>query len=245
MALKGEYFSRVAARRPVLEGHKRRGKKVLGPFSDLPLTQIGFTADIFPELLWLAMVLDRFGYRDGLKIAMQFQAALYKYATERPWYRLSEIAKIEQVVWLELPEADQPFKRSIEEALAPIAFSYTELDISFVESKRPTQQEILRRLSNCVARFSNRFEAPGCLLIGAYIFLQAFVGRVQVPRGLLDGINVIFSRPSSIEADIASSSVRAYIMASWLIDAEDDGQWPKAFWRANHRLSACEVNAQK
>jgi hypothetical protein len=244
MASKGEYLSDISNRRPVLEGHKQKGKKVFGPFSDLKFTQISFTADIFPELLWLAMVFDRFGYHRGLDVAMQFQAALYKYAADKPWYRLSEIAKIEQHAWLELPEADQPFKRSIEEALAPVAFSYPELSISFVRSERPSHEEILRRLSNSVARFSNRFEVAGCLLIGGYIFLQAFVGRVQVPRKLLDGINLIFSQPDSLEADIASSSIRAFIMASWSIDAEDEGQWPKAFWRANHRLSACEVNAQ-
>jgi hypothetical protein len=245
MTSKGEYFYRVTARNPILEGPKRKGKKVLGPFSDLPLTQIGFTADIFPELLWLGMVLDRFGYREGLKIAMHFQAALYKVSAERPWYRLSEIAKIERSVWFEIPEVGQPFKTSIEEALGPIAYTYPELDIAFVEAQQQTREENVILLMSCVKRFSNRFETAGCLLIGAYIFLQVYVERAQVPRQLIDGINAIFSKPDSAEAEIASSSVRAYLMASWLIDPADKGEWPKVFWRANHRLSPCEVKAYR
>ena len=84
------YFSHVDASRPVLEGHRRAKRKLLNPFSDLPALQsVNTTADIFPELLWIALLFEAFGYHKALKIAMPLRMSLAKLDGTRSWYRLS------------------------------------------------------------------------------------------------------------------------------------------------------------
>jgi hypothetical protein len=236
------YSFRVNRKEPILEGHTRNRKKLLNPFSSLPYIQTSFTADIFPELLWLALVLDRFGYRAGIEIATPFQVALYKISKKRPWYRLSEIAKLSLKQWERMAEPTSPFKEAILEALTPIAFAYPELGIKFMKSAKQNSDEHIIRLKNSVKRFSNRFETPGAALIGAFVFLQAFVGRIQVPPDVIQGINSIVSNPGSDEAEMASSMVRATMLAMWSADNEDKKQWPKVFWYANLKVSGCDYD---
>jgi hypothetical protein len=236
------YSFRVNRKEPILEGHTRNRKKLLNPFSSLPYIQTSFTADIFPELLWLALVLDRFGYRAGIEIATPFQVALYKISKKRPWYRPSEIAKLSLKQWERMAEPTSPFKEAILEALTPIAFAYPELGIKFMKSAKQNSDEHIIRLKNSVKRFSNRFETPGAALIGAFVFLQAFVGRIQVPPDVIQGINSIVSNPGSDEAEMASSMVRATMLAMWSADNEDKKQWPKVFWYANLKVSGCDYD---
>lgn len=232
---------RVDRGRSVLEGHGRKKKKIVPPFASLPLTQTSFTADIFPELLWLALVLDRYGYRRGIEIATPFQAALYELDRSRPWYRTSEIAEISPNLWDALEETNGSFKAEIQEALLPIASTYPEAAMTFFEVEGHHSSDMVDRLKRCVGRFSNRFETPGCALIGGVVFLQAFVGRMQVSRETLEGINSIVGKPGSEEAEVASSMARATLLAMWSVDDPHPSDWPKAFWRANRVISACEV----
>ena len=234
---------RVDRGRSVLEGHRRKKKKIFPPFAGLPFTQTSFTADIFPELLWLALILDRYGYRQGIEIAVPFQETLYKQDKTRPWYRTSEIAEISPEFWSGLQESSRPFKAEIEKSLLPIACTYPTLKMNFIESRDPVSLDVVDLLKRCVGRFSNRFETPGCALIGSVVFLQAFVGRIQVPREMLEGINAIVGKPGSEEAELASSTVRAALLAMWPVDGPHPSDWPKVFWRTNRLISACEVKS--
>lgn len=235
---------RVDKGRSVLEGHGRKKKKIVSPYAALPLTQTSFTADIFPELLWLALILERYGYRRGIEIATLFQAALYKADESRPWHRTSEIAEIGTQLWSALEDVDGVFKAEVEDALQPLVSLYSELEFSFVEKRNGGVPEMVGILKRCVGRFSNRFETPGCVLIGGIVFLQAFVGRMKVPRETLGGINSIVGKPGSEEAELASSIVRATLLAMWSADDPHPSEWPKAFWRANRLVSRCEIKSR-
>jgi hypothetical protein len=232
---------RVDRGRSVLEGHGREKKKIVPPFAALPLTQTSFTADIFPELLWLALLLDRYGYRRGIEIAAPFQASLHKLDKSRPWYRTSELADISPELWSTLEETDGSFKTDVEEALLPIAAIYPALAMTFFQIREHDPSDMVNRLERCAGRFSNRFETPGCALIGGIVFLQAFVGRMQVPRETLESINSIVGKPGSEKAELASSMVRATLLAMWSADTPHPSEWPKIFWRANRLVSPCKV----
>ena len=239
----GGYSFRVDKQQPILDGLERSKKKLINPITALPMMQqMSFTADVFPELLWLALILDQFGYRRGIEVAIPFQIALYKRSKARLWYRTSTIANLSKKRWSSIKDHEEAFKANVESALAPIAVAYPALGMNFFATEGLATDEAVERLKRCVGRFSNRFDTPGCALIGGMLYLQAIVGRMQFPRELIEGINSIVAKPGSDEAELASSMARATMLAMWPADRPVEGDWPKSFWRANRLLSPCEFS---
>jgi len=238
---KGQYFSQVDAGRPVLTGHRPSKRKLIAPLSDLPSkTYISTTADIFPELLWIALLFHHFGYHRAIRVAAPFRKALANLDGTRPWSRLSEIAKLTIQEWDELSEEEGKFKADIICALRPLLV-YEPLLLEFMRGHELGADEALRKLEDCVGRHWNRFETPGAATIGTFVFLEAYAGNIAAPRELLEGLSSIVDDPESDQAEMAASGARAMTLAFWSIDSEQTNDWPAKFWRINRALSPCRV----
>ncbi len=63
--------------RGVLSDHKRVGKRFIPPFvAELgALNEVSWRTDIIPELLWLALLNDKHGLRDGAELGRQVAVA--------------------------------------------------------------------------------------------------------------------------------------------------------------------------
>jgi hypothetical protein len=57
-------------RKKVLQDHKQRGKTLIPPFTHLlgPLREVSWVKTILPELLWIALIQDRYGHRMGVEL---------------------------------------------------------------------------------------------------------------------------------------------------------------------------------
>jgi hypothetical protein len=233
------YFSQVDIGRSVLAGHNRVKKKIISPLSNIPLVvHRNTTAEIFPELLWIAALFERFGYHRSIRVAVPFRKALNAISEDRPWYLLSEIATLTAGDWLSLKEEDGPFKDEMIAALSALLV-YPQLALTFMRD-HPVDNEIaVEFLERCVGRHCNRFETPGVAVIGTFVSLEALAGKIRVPKETLEGISAIVDKPESDEAEIGASGARALLMAFWGTDQAHSRSWPSEFWRTNLKLSAC------
>ena len=234
------YFSQVDAGRSVLAGHRPTKRKIVSPWSNLPSVKpINTTADIFPELLWISLLFEHHGYHRAIRVAAPFRKALAQLDGTRPWYRLSELAKLTIDEWNALREDEGTFKRDVATAFSSLLV-YPRLSLEFVRGRELDREKAIRELEQCVGRHSNRFETPGAATIGTFVFLEAYAGRICVPPEVLEGISSIVDKPGSEEAELAASGARALTLAFWGADSEDNS-WPAHFWRSNRELSPCRA----
>ena len=78
---------------PILHGHVRDKKKLIPPILGLSETTFVSTIDtIFPEVVWIGVLLDWHGLRDGIEIVSTTLQKLWKAQENVNWYRFSEIA---------------------------------------------------------------------------------------------------------------------------------------------------------
>ncbi len=234
------YFSQVDAGRSVLAGHRPTKRKIASPLSNLPSARhVNTTADIFPELLWIALLFEHHGYHRAIRVAAPFRKALAQLDDKRPWYRTSEIAKLKINEWNALSEDEGTFKHDVATALSSLLV-YPQLPLEFVRDQQMDREKAIRELEQCVGHHSNRFETPGAATIGTFVFLEAYAGRICVPPNVLEGISSIVDKPGSDEAELAASGARALTLAFWGADCEDNS-WPADFWRTNRELSPCRA----
>ena len=60
----------MAEKKIVLEGHKKVGSKFIPPMMQLPnWTEISYINQILPEIIWMGLINDEFGYRDGIDLS--------------------------------------------------------------------------------------------------------------------------------------------------------------------------------
>ena len=55
-------------RKKVLQDHKQRGKTLIPPVTHMlgPLREVSWVKTILPELLWVALIQDRYGHHMGV-----------------------------------------------------------------------------------------------------------------------------------------------------------------------------------
>lgn len=233
------YFSQVDAGRSVLAGHQRIKKKIVSPLSNIPLVvHRNTTAEIFPQLLWIALLFERYGYHRSIRIAAPFRKALNALDENRSWYLLSEISSLTADDWEALSEEEGAFKDEIISAFSPLLV-YPQLALVFMRDEIFDREAAVGILETCVGRHCNRFETPGAAVIGTFVFLEAYAGKLRVPREVLEGVSSIVDKPGSDEAELGASGARALLQAFWGADQATASAWPAEFWRSNRELSPC------
>ena len=81
-----ERASKPVRKREVLEDHKRIGKRFVPPFLYQlgPLSEISWVNEIMPEILWIGLLIEHFGYQRGVELGLHpSKAAVAAYASEK------------------------------------------------------------------------------------------------------------------------------------------------------------------
>lgn len=225
---------------PLLHGHVRNKKKLIPPILGFSQTTFISSIDlIFPEIVWIGILLDWHGLREGIDIVSQTLRKLWSAKEDINWYRFSEIAEQE-------PELTQSLGQDglaeIQIAFATLRLSYLWPGLEWAESHEDTS-EAKRRMSAVIRKYWNRFEQPYLTIIATIIYSMGISGRAKFAAGTVPDIEAIVSDWGSERAEAAASSVRAFSMAFFPHDASADSEaWCKHFWRSNYQMSSCELN---
>ena len=101
-----------------------------------------------------------------------------------------ELAEITSAEWDALQETESTFKAEIVKALLPLQL-YPQLRLDFLRDIEIDRRVAVETLERCVGRHCNRFETPGAATIGTFVFLEAYAGRISVPRSVLEGRAIV------------------------------------------------------
>ena len=221
---------------PILEGHTRNKKRLVPPILGLTETSFISTIDmIFPEIIWIGLLLESYGLRDGIDVVSNRLQKLWAMDETVNWYRFSEFAAKSA----QLAASEDDKLGDVESAFADLRLTYNWTGLGWAtSSEEPTAQA---RVISAIRKYWDRFEQPYLTIVSTVIYSMAISGKMKFASGTLPDIEAIANDWGSDRAEMAASSVRACSMAFFPHDGSElSTEWCKHFWRRNYQLSSCE-----
>lgn len=237
------------AKKQLLEGYKRRGKRFVPPMKQMPnVHESSFIDDALPELIWLGLIHERKSYRFGAKVLEVVLAALgddlseeqkkSNFAMQSSYRTLSEEQK--EAVVASLREAS--LLEDVQQAIAPLVLLYDGSALAFLGPPpyAESKETLVERLKQCVGNHLDRYDTPATVLLGSLLLTLLVQGKLYFAEHIdVPDFNVAITDPDTEEGKRAASFMRASAMAQFgLLDPSS--AWPQYFWDQNALLSACE-----
>ncbi|MEB3414627.1 hypothetical protein VCJ71_00965 [Alteriqipengyuania sp. WL0013] len=221
----------------ILDGHKRTKKKLIPPIVGIPQTNFVSTIDtIVPEIIWIGILLDHYGTRDGINIAAKFMQSLWEIDKKINWYRFSEICNNSSMV---AEAIDDEVLREVELPFYIFSQVYPWPDVKWASGVE-TLEEAQVRVEQTVQNYSNRFEQPYLTILSVVIYAMGLSDKMKFAHETLPNIEAIVNDWGTDEAEMASCSIRAMSLAFFPMDMTDQSlDWCKCFWRTNYQISGC------
>lgn len=233
----------------VLKDHKRVGKRFIPPMLQLPNWQeVSYINQIFPHLVWMGLINDRLGYREGVALSIDFGKLAHSihkaekninFAICGSYSLLSQENK-SAVVKLSKEKGWLP---KLQRALAPMTVHYSEFPLTFLGlgDTEIAPKVLLKELKQCVARHLNKYEAPSLVLQANLLAIRAATGGISFAQHIeLPDLDAIITAPDSDKAKRAGAFVRASALSEWMPGKPEVlEQWSRSFWNQGYKIDTC------
>lgn len=208
-------------RKPVLDDHKRKGKKLLPPI----LASIGdtyspysFIREIVPELIWISLLIQEFGFRKGIELSVKLAQLADKYASIEPkplFSRLSSYSKLSQEenrsILAEL-SADEIDRLTRGLSLLSCLFPENPLQLFCCDNIELTEKQN-DELSQLLEKLYDKNDVLTVRTLSIAMYIGIATERVKFTKEMFDktitDFEVIHEYPHTEESKMAASSFRA------------------------------------
>lgn len=234
-------------RQKVLGDHKRQGKTFIPPFTHMlgPLSEISWFKTMLPELLWIALIQDYYGHREGVELITSLArlarscSSAEKVSIFATISSFGEITTEEQLcLQSNLATSGELFK--IQEALLPLIVFYPECPLYFLYSTIPSlnggTEQNLERFRTLVSGLYNKTARDTMMVQATAIWLAFDSGALKVFEGLaLASFPEIEKYPQTDLSQKVAASIRSSIYMFFNEPHYPESSvWPSYFW--NHGL---------
>ncbi|MBL9192877.1 MAG: hypothetical protein JNJ82_11035 [Opitutaceae bacterium] len=234
-------------RRPVLSDHKRVGKTLVPLPATYGWNHVNYVDRIFPELAWIAFLLECRGVRRGIELATNLVLAAFEESTKNPkpeftflsaqrvlstddWQRIRQRLEkagelTETRIGLESFVRCYPRENPIRNLWdSEGAGDFTTRDV-----------ELARKVT---APRLNRWSHEGTLVQSVVLYAEARTGRLSYSENVPQpNLEAIYNNFESEEGSRASGHVRTFTTSSFArYSAELGDSWAKYFWRRGLEL---------
>lgn len=222
--------------RSLLEGHVRDKKRLVPPLLKIPQTSFVSTIDsIFPEVMWIGMLLDWHGVGRGIEVVSGILDKLWNADMKTDWYRFSELSSraIDKILTNdEIIDLVEPFSalKTVYD-LSGLDWAASNLEISTLKEQ----------VISSISKYVDRFDQPYLTIISTVIYSMGISGKMHFGPGTAPDIEAIVSDWGSEKSKMAASSVRACSMTFSMEGVSKESEdWCKHFWRKNYQMSGCQ-----
>ncbi|NNE59124.1 MAG: hypothetical protein HKN36_13535 [Hellea sp.] len=222
----------------MLDGHQRQKQKLIPPLMRMPQFEFVSTLEeVFPEIVWIGLNLERHGLRNGIEIVSSFMEELWKRDHDRnDWYRFSTISANEKT----LESVERDVLKTVSESFHCLALVYDWSGLSWAETDI-AKEDAAAKVEAAVRKYADRFEQPYLLALSTVIYGMARADKVKFAPGTLPNFEAIATNWGSDESKMAAAQARAMSMAFFPSDTSAGAvNWSKTFWRTNYLISKCE-----
>jgi len=238
-----------ARRQEVLEDHKRIGKRFIPPFLYQigPLSEVSWVDEIMPELIWISLLIDRYGYRQGVKLALQLsKSAIGAYKSEKceffAWVSSFERLSEEEREILVRNLEGLGVLSDISAGLRPLLSLYPDCPLSFLADHpiHPADND-LDLMKNIVEKLYARRDVFATRVQATAIYFAFVAGCLKVAEGTgLADFPEVEKYPDTEKSKQVAASVRASLNGLYG-EARDrhSTEWPLIFWNRGLALEGC------
>jgi hypothetical protein len=240
------------ARKKVLQDHKRHGKIFIPPFQHMlgPLSEISWVKTMLPEFLWIALIQNYHGHREGVALITRFTRIARKCSSSEKKNifatvtALGELTKDEKsCLQSELAASGDLF--DIQKPLLPLITLYPECPLRFLYSVKPhssmEEKQDIERLRNLVGGMYNKISRDTMMVQATAIWLAFDSGVLKVFKGLaLAKFPEIEKYPHTELSEKVAASIRSSIFMFFTEPHySKSSNWPKYFWNRGFEIDLC------
>jgi len=240
----------------VLGDHKKDGKKLIPPFvAGLgPWTKVSWTDTIIPEVIWIALLQDRFGFQEGVNLTVQlakaahasvgkkpgpFFSAISNYASLNPIQRATVLGQLDSAKTL----------NNCRTALFPLFRFYPTCPLNFMcgEGDAVEQEDALPRLKRVLHELFDKDLRQTVLVQATVIYLAFVIGGLKVVKGLtLSYFPEVEKYPHTELSKRVAATIRSTILNFFSPAVPGAGSnWPVEFWNRGQEIDDCTFNRGK
>ncbi len=240
------------ARKKVLQDHKRRGKTLIPPFTHAlgPLLEVSWVKTMLPELLWIALVQDCYGYIKGVALITSIARAARRCSLQHKQGIFATISSFVDITSDEMSCLQGQLAASgdlleIQNALLPLVAPYPECPLRLLYSAKPERSDKVRQdivqLKKVVEGLYDRTSKDTMMVQAAAIWLAFDSGVLRVSEGLtLASFPEVEKYPDTELSRKVAAAIRASMFVLFYEDQYPvSGSWAGQFWNRGLEFDAC------
>ncbi|MBU1121251.1 MAG: hypothetical protein KKF54_00940 [Candidatus Omnitrophica bacterium] len=234
----------------ILGDHKKVGSKFIPPMAQLEISDISTINQIFPEIIWMGLLNDSYGYREGIHLSSEIAKLAHaihdsdkhvNFALSSSYEYLSDEKKKTLVEELERNN----YLVKLQKSLYPLIKYYEGFPMTFLGDGGIAESKDfqIQKLKKTVERHFNRYETPGVIILANVVYIRAITGGLHIVQGLEPpNLESLVSDPESDEAKKTAAQVRSMAMMEAMSgDKEKSGSaWSQSFWNQGLKIDKCE-----
>lgn len=241
------------AHKEVLRDHIRRGKVLVPPITEFfgAMQDVSWVRTVMPELLWIALIQDCFGHRDGVELLTRTARAARTAAPSSPSPIFGAVGAFEVINSAQQEKicialASTGDLSGIQKALFPLVALYPECPMRFLFSstfaEADTLEYYLHYLKGLVADLYDKSARDTMMVQASFIWLAIDSGTLQVAN---DGVGLanfseIENYPDTDQSIRVGSSIRAAMSVFFGADQHaPSSNWPTYFWSRGIEIDVC------
>jgi hypothetical protein len=240
-----------ARRRPVLPDHQRIGKRLIPPLmQEINYQEISWGKQLIPELIWLALINNRYGYMKGAELALALPKTVEEATKNNPmgtWFvtisSYTQLSIEEQKETVEILRSKNVIDQ-YRAALLPLIYFYPSCPLSFLfdlETKTEIDMGELEEIKRVLESIFDRRSVEATFIQANAVYIGFTVGKLVVsPDVSLARFPEVQYYPKTEISKQVAASIRATVNAIFGNEVIKDGlSWPTYFWNHGLELEKC------
>lgn len=237
----------ATGKKKVLDGHKRVGKRFVPPFLTMvPMKDAPWLARTLPELIWLALLIDKYGAREGVELGWSVAKAAWALEEEKGFNfafasSFEHLGDDQQHAIVSRLEEEGGLDK-VRRALQPLLALYPPCPLGFLqEADQPVSPEWesdITYLKDMVGRLADRHSKLPMLAQACVPYFLGRQGKLKFSSAVTPpNLEAIATDFDSEEARRSSAQVRAMVngIVGHLLEEVAD-TWPRSFWNRGMEL---------
>jgi len=243
-------------RKPVLGNHVAVKRKLISPFMNSlgnRLAPYSWTHQIVPEAIWIALIIDRYGYERAREICLKLVKATAQAVDNSAspiFAKLSAFATLNDAEKASLvSNLDATIRKEINIALRPLLAIAPTHPLAFLEEDDQESALADERFSEVLHNCYDRNGRLAVLSMALAYYLGIEQGKIHVAQHLMDSLierfKTIGDYPSTEASQRAAGAFRAAAPMLFLDLPEqgrgfqEDEPWVGTFWNSIAGLGPC------